>query len=130
MQTIKRAFIFTISAIILVSVYSVYRNSSGGEIFSNGLNIVGMWESSNGTIISFGSNGVCSPSLFGFDGGPNGTYMLSGDADQNGNYTLQTSHITRGEVIYKNCVVNADQIELDLTSEQYFSASHLSLTRQ
>jgi hypothetical protein len=98
--------------------------------YTGNFNISGMWQSGNGTLISFGSNGVVTPTLFGFDGGPNGTYQLSGKRDENGLFTLQASHITGGNIIYKVKTLSKDKMELDAVGESYFSAAHYTLTRQ
>jgi major membrane immunogen (membrane-anchored lipoprotein) len=97
---------------------------------SSGFDITGMWESGSGTIISFGDNGVCSPTLFGFDGGPNGSYSISEKKDEDGYYTLQASHLTGGNIVYKVNVIDNDEIELDAVGESYFGSSHYNLKRQ
>jgi hypothetical protein len=103
-------------------------SSSNG--YTGAFDIVGMWGTTDGQIISFGGNGQVSPTLFGFDGGPNGSWAISSKRDANGCFTLQASHITGGEITYKVTTLSPDQIELDVEGESYFSATHYSLERQ
>lgn len=96
---------------------------------SNSFSIDGMWESSSGEIYSF-SNGSVNASLFGFNGGPDGSYSLSDQPDDDGNYTLYGSHITGGEVNYTLEVESNNQIRLTLTNESWFAPKSLSLERK
>ncbi|MGG5342178.1 hypothetical protein [Enterococcus sp. AZ192] len=90
-----------------------------------------MWKSSNGTVVSF-NEGSVSASLFGFNGGPEGTYSLSEKADSDGKYTLHGSHITGGEVDYLVEVKSNNEILLTSTpdSSATFAPKSLSLKRQ
>lgn len=96
---------------------------------SNSFSIDGMWESSSGEIYSFSDSSV-SASLFGFSGGPDGSYTLSEKPDDDGNYILYGSHITGGEVNYSVTVENNDQISLTLTNESTFAPKSLTLERR
>ena len=97
--------------------------------YTGNFSIVGMWKTSGGKIITFGSDGQCSPTLFGFDGGPNGSYAISSKTDENGNYTLSATHITGGSLVYIVVVTNVDTITLIAEGETYFAASQYALTR-
>ncbi|HEL2401196.1 TPA: hypothetical protein TZS69_000129 [Streptococcus suis] len=99
---------------------------------SSAFSIEGQWKSSGGTTIIF-QDGTASASLFGFNGGPDGSYSLSSEKDENGDYILYGSHITGGEVEYRVQVESNDRIYLEQTennSEYSFAPSSLSLERQ
>lgn len=104
-------------------------NGSGaGSAYSGDFTIDGLWKTSGGAIYSF-RNGVVSASLFGFDGGPNGTYQLS-DERSDGSYELYGSHITGGTVDYLVTVQDAKHITMTLQGEASFAPKKLTLTRQ
>ena len=75
-------------------------------------------------------NSSVSASLFGFSGGPDGSYTLSEKTDDDGNYILYGSHIAGGEVSYSVTVDNNDQISLTLTNESTFAPKSLTLERK
>lgn len=92
------------------------------------LSIDGLWRSDGGWVIAL-QGGQASASLFGFDGGPDGSYQLS-RSQSDGTYVLYGSHITGGTVEYRVEVQDADRITLTLVKESSFAAKHLALTRQ
>lgn len=92
------------------------------------LTIDGLWKSTSGTVISL-QNGVASPSLFGFDGGPSGTYQLSGQKPD-GSYELYGSHVTGGSVDYIVTARDSSHITLKLQGQPSFAPSQLQLSRQ
>lgn len=96
---------------------------------SNSFSIDGMWESTNGTMIAF-QNGSASASLFGFNGGPDGSYELSEKTDSNGDYLLYGSHITGGTVEYSVNVESNDKIILTLLSDSDYASKSLTLERK
>lgn len=98
--------------------------------YTGKFDIVGMWSNSANLIISFLDNSTCSPSLFGFDGGPVGNWNISSMADENGHYILQASHITGGSPSYKIRVINKDEIELYADSGVEFGADYYHLWRR
>ena len=93
------------------------------------LNLFAILKSSSGEIYSFSDSSV-SASLFGFSGGPDGSYTLSEKTDDDGNYILYGSHIAGGEVSYSVTVDNNDQISLTLTNESTFAPKSLTLERK
>jgi len=98
--------------------------------YTGSLNLAGMWKSSNGTILSFNANGTVGPMLFGFEGGPDGSWSVSAKADENGHYTLQASHLTGGNIVYKVRLLGKDEIELYEESGDSFGSSYYHLKRQ
>lgn len=90
--------------------------------------IEGLWKSANGTMISL-RDGRASASLFGFNGGPDGSYQLS-DGKSGGTYQLYGSHITGGTVQYQVTVQDNTHIKLELQSKSTFAPKRLTLTRQ
>ena len=103
---------------------------SGGTSTSGRFDVVGMWMTPNGTIISFNSDGTVGPMLFGFDGGPSGAWSISSGTDENGHYTLQASHITGGAPVFKVEVISNDEIKLRAESGVYFGSNFYHLFRQ
>lgn len=99
---------------------------------SSAFSIDGQWKSSGGTTVIF-QDGAVSASLFGFNGGPDGSYSLSSKMNENGDYILFGSHITGGEVEYRVQVESNDKIYLEQTentSDYSFAPISLSLERQ
>lgn len=90
--------------------------------------IDGLWKSANGTMISL-KDGRASASLFGFNGGPDGSYQLS-EGKSDGTYQLYGSHLTGGTVQYLVTVQDNSHIKLELQSKSTFAPKRLTLTRQ
>ncbi|WP_373481741.1 hypothetical protein [Acetobacterium sp.] len=111
---------------IVLMVLAVVLSFSG---CTQSFSIDGMWISPNGMIITF-QNGSSSASLFGFNGGPNGSYELSEKTDSNGDYTLYGSHLTGGTVEYSINVVNNDEIVMTLRSESSYAPNSITLERK
>lgn len=111
---------------VVLAVLVVVLSFSG---CTQSFSIDGMWASPNGTVITF-QNGSASASLFGFNGGPNGSYELSEKTDGNGNYILYGSHLTGGTVEYSVNVVNNDEIVMTLQSESSYAPSSITLERK
>ena len=87
-----------------------------------------LWKSANGTMISL-NDGRASASLFGFNGGPDGSYQLS-EGKSDGTYQLYGSHLTGGTVQYLVTVQDNSHIKLELQSKSTFAPKRLTLTRQ
>jgi hypothetical protein len=98
--------------------------------YTGSFNLAGMWKSGNGIILSFNTNGTVGPMLFGFEGGPEGSWTISSQADENGHYTLNASHLTGGNIIYKVRLLGKDEIEIYEESGDSFGASYYHLWRQ
>lgn len=90
--------------------------------------IDGLWKSDQGTVISL-QDGSASASLFGFDGGPDGSYQLS-SKQPDGTYELYGSHLTGGTVEYQVTVHDDAHITLTRESQSTFAPKKLQLTRQ
>lgn len=90
--------------------------------------IDGLWRSTSGTMISL-QDGRASASLFGFNGGPDGSYQIS-EVGSNGKYQLYGSHLTGGTVQYLVTVQDNSHIKLELQSKSTFAPKLLTLTRQ
>ncbi len=90
--------------------------------------IDGLWKSSGGTMIAF-QHGSASASLFGFNGGPDGTYQFSGK-QSDGSYELYGSHLTGGTVDYLVTVQDGDHISLALQGVSSYAPKQLVLERQ
>jgi len=98
--------------------------------YTGNFDMAGMWMDQWGTILTFGPNGTVGPMLFGFEGGPDGSWMISSRVDENGHYTLQASHLTGGSPIFKVRVISYDEVELHAESGVNFGRSFYHLTRQ
>ena len=98
--------------------------------YTGDFDMAGMWEDQSGTLLTFNANGAVGQMLFGFEGGPDGSWMISSRVDENGHYTLQASHITGGNPIFKVRVISYDEIELHAESGVHFGRSFYHLTRQ
>jgi hypothetical protein len=98
--------------------------------YTGSFDMVGMWRSGSGTILSFNSNGTVGPMFFGFEDGPDGSWSISARVDENGHYTLQASHLTGGNPIYKVRLLSKDEIELYEESGVGFGRSYYKLERQ
>lgn len=96
---------------------------------SKEFSIDGMWKSSSGTAINF-NNGTVSASLFGFDGGPDGSYVVSEKPNNESYYTLSASHVTGGTVEYEVAVSDNDNITLTSVKDNTFAPNFTSLERQ
>lgn len=114
--------------IVAAALCAAFSGCASKSVEAAGFPIEGIWKSSGGTTISFQSGRV-SASLFGFKGGPDGTYQMS-SRKADGAYELYASHITGGEVEYRLTVRDDDHITLDLTTKSTFASKHLSLVRK
>jgi len=98
--------------------------------YTGDFDMAGMWLDQTGTILTFNPSGAVGPMLFGFEGGPDGSWMISSRMDENGHYTLQASHITGGSPIFKVRVISYDEVELHAESGVEFGRSFYHLIRQ
>jgi hypothetical protein len=98
--------------------------------YTGSFSLAGMWKSDNGTILTFNDNGTVGPVLFGFEGGPDGSWTISSQADTNGHYTLNASHLTGGNIIYKVRLLGKDEIEIYEESGDSYGSSYYHLVRQ
>ncbi|MEY8463030.1 hypothetical protein [Streptococcus merionis] len=115
-------------AAYLIFVGLVFLLSACQQAFS----IEGQWKTGSGETIVF-QDGEVTGYLFGFKGGPNGTYNLSSEPDEDGRYLLYGSHLTGGEVEYAVEVEDSDHIHLELTENTTsgsFASSRLDLERK
>ncbi|GHU52528.1 hypothetical protein FACS1894132_02380 [Clostridia bacterium] len=98
--------------------------------YTSSFSMAGMWKSDNGTILSFNANGAVGPMLFGFEGGPDGSWTISSKADGNGHYTLNASHLAGGNIVYTVRLLGKDEIELYEESGDSYGSSYYHLIRQ
>jgi hypothetical protein len=98
--------------------------------YNGSFDIAGVWKSSNETIISFNANGAVSPTMFGFESGPDGSWSISSKDDENGHYTLHISHLTGGAAVYTVRLLGKDEIELYEDSGDTFGGLYYYLVRQ
>ncbi|MDR1131013.1 MAG: hypothetical protein LBL15_01160 [Oscillospiraceae bacterium] len=104
--------------------------SIAASSYTGSFNLAGMWKTGN-SIITFSENGAVNALFFGFGGGgPDGSWIMSSKADENGYYTLSASHITGGSPVYKARLISQDEIELYGESGIEFGAEYYHLYRQ
>jgi predicted small lipoprotein YifL len=98
--------------------------------YTGSFSLAGMWKSGD-YIITFSDSGAVNALFFGFGGGgPDGSWAMSSQADENGHYTLSASHITGGSPVYKVRLISKDEIELYAESGIDFGAEYYHLYRQ
>lgn len=114
-----------VRSLVIVAVLVLCLASSG---CTSKFSIEGLWKSTNGTVISL-QGGRASASLFGFNGGPDGSYQLS-EVGSDRKYQLYGSHLTGGTVEYLVTVTDNSHIKLELQSKSTFAPKLLTLTRQ